>query len=103
MPVAITGPILLDRTQVRPQRGLVHRLGIVVVVLLALHEGIDVNRRDDPRLVPQSADTWLTKMRAQAGFHANDARRELLEGVFETQSPDLLRKAIFPSEPNPTR
>jgi hypothetical protein len=27
-------------------------------------------------------------MRAQAGFHGDDARRQLLEGIFETQSPD---------------
>jgi hypothetical protein len=27
-------------------------------------------------------------VRAQAGFHADDARRQLLEGVFESQSPD---------------
>ena len=27
-------------------------------------------------------------MGAQAGFHGDDARRPLLEGIFETQSPN---------------
>jgi hypothetical protein len=27
-------------------------------------------------------------VRAQAGIHGDDARRQLLEGIFETQSPD---------------
>jgi hypothetical protein len=40
----------------------------------------------------------------QARFHTDDARRELLERVFETQSPDLPAegdRAI--GTPNPTR
>jgi hypothetical protein len=35
-------------------------------------------------------------MRAQASFHANDARRQLLERVFETQSPDLPAEGELP-------
>ena len=46
--------LLLDEPQVRSQRRLGDRLGIVVVVLLPLHERLDVDRRDDPRLVPQA-------------------------------------------------
>ncbi len=30
------------------------------------------------------------KMRAEGSFHADDARRQLLERVSQTQSPDLL-------------
>ena len=41
--------------QVRSQRRLGNCFGIVVVVLLPLHEGFDVDRRDDPRLVAKSA------------------------------------------------
>jgi len=67
--------LFLDRAQIRPQRGLGDCLRIVVVVLLALHERSDVNRWDDPRLVAQSAEHSADKMRTQAGFHANDARR----------------------------
>jgi hypothetical protein len=56
--------LLLDCTQVRPQRGLGDRLGIVVVVLLPFNERSDVDRRDDPRLMPQSAEHSADKMRA---------------------------------------
>src|ERR1700731_1590504 len=35
---------------------------------------------------------YADKVRAQTGFHADDARRQLLERVFETQSPDLPAK-----------
>jgi hypothetical protein len=38
--------------------------------------------------VPQRAQCPADKMRAQAGFHADDARRQLLEDLFEIQSPD---------------
>src|SRR6516165_3288809 len=80
--------LLLDEPQVRTQRRFGDRLGIVVIVLLPLHERLDVDRRDDPRLVPQRAQCPADKMRAQAGFHADDARRQLLEDLFEIQSPD---------------
>src|SRR5260221_10616765 len=45
---------------------------------------------------PNPRSTLLTKMRAQAGFHANDARRQLLERVFETQAPDLPAEGDLP-------
>jgi hypothetical protein len=35
-------------------------------------------------------------MRAQASFHANDARWQLLERVFETQTPDPPSKSDLP-------
>ena len=35
-------------------------------------------------------------MRAQASFHANDTRWQLLERVFETESSDLLTKGDLP-------
>jgi hypothetical protein len=47
--------LLLDKPQVRSQRRLGDGLGIVVVVLLPLQEGLDVDRRDDPWLVPMPA------------------------------------------------
>src|SRR5262245_40973454 len=87
---------LLHRTQVRPQRGLGNRLGIVVIVLLPFNERSDVDRWDDPRLVSQSAEHSADKMRAQTSFHANDTRWQLLERVFETESSDLLTKGDLP-------
>ena len=37
----------------------------------------------------QRAQYPADEVRAQAGFHANDARRQLLEDISETQAPDL--------------
>src|SRR5690348_9638559 len=59
---------LLHCTQVRPQRGLGNRLGIVVIVLLPFNERSDVDRWDDPRLMAQSAEHSADKMRAQASW-----------------------------------
>jgi hypothetical protein len=88
--------LLLDHTQVRPQRCLGDRLSIVVIVLLPLHEGFGVDRRDNPRLVTKSPQRPADKMRAQAGFHANDARWQPLKHLFETQPPDLPTKRDRP-------
>jgi hypothetical protein len=81
--------LLLDHAQVWPQRCLRNRFGVVVVVLLTLHEGLGVDRRDDPRLVSQRAQHAADKVRAQTGFHPDDTARQVLECVFENQSPDL--------------
>jgi hypothetical protein len=40
-------------------------------------------------------------MRAQAGFHANDARCQLLESVFETQAPDPPSEGDLPVDAEP--
>jgi hypothetical protein len=93
--------LLLDEPQVRSQRCFGDCLGIVVIVLLPLHEGFDVDRRDNPRLVPQRTQRPADKVRAQAGFHADDARRQLLEGVFESQSPDLPPQGNLPVDAEP--
>ena len=53
--------LLTHDAQVRPQRGLCDRLGVVVVVFLALHERLHIDRRDDPRLVTQLTQCPLTK------------------------------------------
>ena len=81
--------LLLDEAQVRAQRRLGDGLGIVVVVLLSLHERLDIDRRDDPRLVAQGAQGPADKVRAQARLHADDARRQLLERICESQPLDL--------------
>ena len=60
-PDAVTRLQFLDEAQVRSQRRLGDGLGIVVIVLLSLHERFDVDRRDDPRLVPSVRNVLLTK------------------------------------------
>jgi hypothetical protein len=49
---------------------------------------------------PSARSTLLT-VRVQASFHADDARLQLLECVFETQSPDLLAEGNLPVDANP--
>src|SRR4051794_38763821 len=93
--------LLLDQAQVRAQGRLGDCLGVVVVVLLPFQERFDVDRRDDPRLVPQGPQRPADKMRAQAGFHADDTSGPLLERPFEIQPPDLLAKSNLPVGPEP--
>ena len=45
--------LLAHGTQVRPQGCFSNRLGIVVIVLLPLHERLHIDRRDNPRLMAQ--------------------------------------------------
>jgi hypothetical protein len=82
--------LLGDGAQVRPQGSFRDRLGIVVVVLLPFVERLDVDRRDDPRLEAHSAQCPADEMRAQAGLHADDATRKLLEGAGQGKTLDLL-------------
>ena len=56
--------LLLDEAQVRSQRRFGDGLGIVVIVLLALHERLDVNCRNDARLVSQCAQRPADEVRA---------------------------------------
>ena len=43
--------LLPNGAQVRPQRGFGNSLSVVLIVLLPLHEGFDINRWDDARFV----------------------------------------------------
>ena len=72
-----------------PQRRFGDRLGVVVVVLLSLHERLHIDRRDDPRLVAELAQGAADEMGAEAGLHADDAWRQLLERLGERQPLDL--------------
>jgi hypothetical protein len=93
--------LLLDDTQVGPQRRLGDCLGIVVVVLLPLQEWFDVDRGDDPRLVSQSTEHPADEVRAHASLHADGAWSQLLERIFETQSPDLPAEGDLPIDTKP--
>ena len=81
--------LLSDSSQVGPQGCFGDGLGIVVVVLLPLHERLHIDRRDDPGLVAELAQRAADEVRAQARFHADHARRQLLERVGERQPLDL--------------
>jgi hypothetical protein len=60
-------------------RCLADRLRVRRIVLLPLHEGFDVGGRDETDLVAQLADLAAPEMRAAAGFHRHQARRQVAE------------------------
>ncbi len=64
-----------NKLQIRPKSRLGNRLGVVVIVLLALDEGLDVDRRNNPRFVAQFAKCTADEMRTQTSFHANNTGR----------------------------
>ena len=68
-------------------------LGIVVIVLLPLHERLYVDRRDDPRLMAQLTQGPADKVRAEACLHSDHTRWQLLEGLGQRQSLDLAPKS----------
>ena len=78
--------LLADGAQVRPQGCFSNRLGVVVVVLLPLHEWLHIDRRNNPWLVAQLTQSPANKVCAEARLHADDAQKELFEGLDQRQS-----------------
>ena len=83
---------LAHAAQVRPQGCFSNRLSIVVIVLLPLHERLYIDRRDNLRLMTELPQGPADKVRAEAGFHADHTRGQLLEGLGQRQSLDLAPK-----------
>lgn len=81
--------LLGDQLQVRAQRRFRNPLGVVVVILLPLHERLGVLGRNDAGLKPQLAQHAADEMRTQARFQADDATRQLLECRRQSQPSDL--------------
>ena len=50
------------------------RFGVSGVVLLAAHKRLDVNRWNEPHVVPETADGPSPLMRRRARFHRHDGR-----------------------------
>lgn len=69
--------------------GLCNGLGVVVVVLLSLHERLHIDRRDDPGLMAKLPQSTADKVHAETSLHADDAGRQSLEDLKERQSLDL--------------
>jgi hypothetical protein len=55
--------LLRQVAQIRSQSRLSNRFGVVVIVLLPLHEEFDIDRRNDPRLMPQRAQRPADEVR----------------------------------------
>jgi hypothetical protein len=69
--------LVLDghKAHARPLCRLADRLGISRVILLPLHERLDVGRRDQPHCVAQLADLPPPIVRPCASFHRDNAGR----------------------------
>ncbi len=94
--------LLAHGAQVRPQACFSNSLGVVVVILLPLYERLHIDRRNNPWFVAQLTPSPANKVCAEARLHANDARRELFEGLDQRQSLDLPTKSnsAVSAEPN---
>lgn len=74
------------------------RFSIGSVVLLALHERLDVCGRDEANLVAQLADLAAPEVCAAAGFHRHQARRQLAE-----ERPHLIPSQLLAQGTKPRR
>jgi len=74
------------------------RLRIGRVVLLALHERLDVGRRDQPHLMAQLADLAPPEVRTAAGFHRYDTRSQLPEESQHLIPSQLLAQHGMPGD-----
>jgi hypothetical protein len=61
----------------------------------AAREGLHVDRRDDPRLEAKPPEGPADELRAEAGLHAHDAPRQLLEHLRQGEAPDLQAQHAF--------
>ncbi|OJF91628.1 hypothetical protein AX760_23250 [Pararhizobium antarcticum] len=82
--------LLGQRSQVRTEGRFGYGLSIVVIVLLSLVEGLQVNCWDDPRLETHAAQRPADKMGAETSLHADDAAGESLKSGIQCQPLDLL-------------
>src|SRR5262249_13132979 len=92
----------LTRSPQARSLGTIRDAGADAQLIAPLCEGPDIDRWVDPQPVLQAAKHSPVRIRAEASFHANDTRRQLLEHIFENRSLTFLRNAILPSPPDPT-
>jgi hypothetical protein len=68
------------------------RLGIHRIVLLPLHERLDIGGWDQPHVMAQRRQFTAPMMRAAAGFHSHGARRLRGEEVEHLRPAQPLRE-----------
>jgi hypothetical protein len=73
------------------------RLGVGSVVLLPAHKWLDVNRWNEPHVVPETADGPSPIVRRCACFHRHDGRRLLAQKAEQLRPRHLLRNTCRPS------
>src|SRR6202008_3407205 len=73
-----------------------NRFGIIEVVLLSLAIGADIFGRHQPGIVTKRCEFAAQVMGADAGFHADQARRYIGEPPFHLATRPLLPKNVPP-------
>ena len=81
----------------RPLRRLADRLSVGLVVLLPLHERLDVGGRDQPHLMAELGDLAAPVMRASARLHRDKAGRLSGEEGQHLPATSFLRNITFPA------
>src|SRR5262249_62076363 len=81
--IALLGRFDRDEVHGRSLHRLGDRLGIAVVVLVSLEEGLDVLRGDQADVVTECLNLACDVMRARAGFEADEAGWQIDEPAYE--------------------
>src|SRR5882672_9251458 len=81
----------------RALRGIGNRFGIIEVVLLSLAIGADIFGRHQPGIVTKRCEFAAQVMCADAGFHADPARRYIGEPRFHFCRSTMAPRASWPT------
>lgn len=78
-----------DELHGRTLHGLGNRLGVAVIVLVALEKSLHISGRHQPCVMAHSNELAREMVRAAAGLHANEARRRIRELRVELATAEL--------------
>jgi hypothetical protein len=79
-----------DKAHVRTAQRGADRRGIARIILVALHEGLHVSRRDQAYIMAQRTQRARPVMRRAAGLEPDQARRLLAEELLNLTTAQLL-------------
>ena len=88
--VELIGGLRRHELHCRPLHRFANRLRITKIVLLSLRVGSRVPRRHQPGIMPKCLKPATEMMRANAGFHADQARRHVRKSCFHLAKRPLL-------------
>jgi hypothetical protein len=91
------GVLHWHKPHVRPADRLADRLAICCVIFIGLDVGLYELRRDQLYRVPERREPARPVMRTTAGFHPNEARRQLAEKRNQLRSLQLLTQCDLAS------
>jgi hypothetical protein len=90
-----------DKAHGRTRGRLHNRFRVGCIVLLALHERLHIDRRDQPHLMPECRYLPAPEMRRAASLHRNDAARLIRQDPRSCPRDSFRRKTTEPSADKP--